>query len=148
MSRPLSPICELSKYVIRVIPYSRIRSDIKGRIRVMHKPAGQFNWTSFRNNNIGWSIFGNKIGRNDHVQVSNLASERKRKKNRVQMPPAKRSYQMPLAYGGNGGESPTPLGEENALHFLCSSVCVCAGLSLASINVIRNECLERKVCWR
>lgn len=39
-----------------------------------HKPAGQFNWTSFRYNDIRWSVLSNEIWRNDHVQVTNLHS--------------------------------------------------------------------------
>lgn len=40
-----------------------------------HKPAGQFNRTSFRDNNIGRGIFGDKIWRNNHVQVADLENE-------------------------------------------------------------------------
>lgn len=37
-----------------------------------HKPAGQFNGTSFRHNNIRWSVLCYKVWRNDHIQISNL----------------------------------------------------------------------------
>lgn len=40
-----------------------------------HKPACQFNWASFRHNNIAWRIFSNKIGRYHYVQVTNLCEQ-------------------------------------------------------------------------
>lgn len=42
-----------------------------------HKPAGQFNGTSFRDNNVGGGIFGDKIWRDNNVQVADLWSEKK-----------------------------------------------------------------------
>lgn len=42
-----------------------------------HKPAGQFNGTSFRDNNVGGGIFGDKIWWDNNVQVADLQSEKK-----------------------------------------------------------------------
>lgn len=42
----------------------------------IYEPAGQFNWTSFRNNNIRWRFFWDKIWRNNHIQMANLSSKK------------------------------------------------------------------------
>lgn len=71
MAKPTVSVC-----------YRYERKCFIGQIKLMesHEPAGQFNGTSFRDNNIGGGIFGDKIWRNNHVQVANLKVDRKTKR--------------------------------------------------------------------